>query len=89
METLDYIFYSATSLVPVSLLELPTEEETKNQYTGMPNPQWSSDHIALLAEFQYRKRNPLPPTTPIPASAASQIPPPSRAPFTTFGVENM
>ena len=58
METLDYIYYSATTLVPVSVLELPGEEDTKSMHTGMPNPQWSSDHIALMTEFQYRPRQP-------------------------------
>ena len=56
-ETLDYIFYTANSLVPCSLLELPSMEDAQNQHSGMPNPQWSSDHIALLAEFQYRGRS--------------------------------
>ena len=60
METLDYIYYSEHSLVPVSLLELPGVEDTKNHHSGMPNPQWSSDHIALLAEFSYRMRSGVP-----------------------------
>eukprot|EP00898_Chlorokybus_atmophyticus_P003875 jgi/Chlat1/4489/Chrsp29S04432 len=52
--TLDYIFYTADSLLPVALLEL-VEEEQLAKDTGMPSPSWSSDHIALLAEFKYKR----------------------------------
>lgn len=55
--TLDYIFYTHESLVPVALLELPedsTVQKTKN--SGLPNEHWSSDHIALMAEFAYRQQ---------------------------------
>lgn len=50
--TLDYIFYTPESLVPVSTLELPEESEIM-RLGGLPNEIWSSDHIALIAEFQY------------------------------------
>eukprot|EP00245_Coleochaete_scutata_P008160 TRINITY_DN242_c0_g1_i1.p1 TRINITY_DN242_c0_g1~~TRINITY_DN242_c0_g1_i1.p1 ORF type:complete len:411 (+),score=72.36 TRINITY_DN242_c0_g1_i1:46-1233(+) len=53
--TLDYIFYTADSLVPESLLELLDEERLRKE-TALPSPDWSSDHIALLAEFRYKPR---------------------------------
>ncbi|KAE9619497.1 putative poly(A)-specific ribonuclease [Lupinus albus] len=52
--TLDYIFYTADSLVVESLLELLDEERLRKD-TALPSPEWSSDHIALLAEFRYCK----------------------------------
>ena len=58
--TLDYIMYTSDSLTPTALLELPTESDVsrdvKKQGAGLPNETWSSDHIALLAEFQYKGR---------------------------------
>lgn len=53
--TLDYIFYTADSLMVESLLEL-LDEESLRKDTGLPSPEWSSDHIALLAEFRCRPR---------------------------------
>jgi CCR4-NOT transcription complex subunit 6 len=53
--TLDYIFYTADSLQPEALLELLNEEDLRKD-TGLPSPEWSSDHIALLAEFRYKPR---------------------------------
>ena len=52
--TLDYIFYTAPSLVPVALLELVRSEQLadgKGGRPGLPNGQCSSDHLPLLAEF--------------------------------------
>ncbi|KAJ1423303.1 MYND-like zinc finger, mRNA-binding [Sesbania bispinosa] len=49
--TLDYIFYTADSLVVESLLEL-LDEVSLRKDTALPSPEWSSDHIALLAEFR-------------------------------------
>ncbi|KAL5976719.1 Carbon catabolite repressor protein 4 1 [Asimina triloba] len=49
--TLDYIFYTADSLTVESLLEL-LDEESLRKDTALPSPEWSSDHIALLAEFR-------------------------------------
>ncbi|CAL0299487.1 unnamed protein product [Lupinus luteus] len=49
--TIDYIFYTADSLVVESLLELLDEERLRKD-TALPSPEWSSDHIALLAEFR-------------------------------------
>ncbi|KAL3151598.1 hypothetical protein ABBQ38_012592 [Trebouxia sp. C0009 RCD-2024] len=55
--TLDYVLYTTNSLVPTATLELPDEADIKSSRTtraGLPNETWSSDHIALLAEFQYK-----------------------------------
>jgi CCR4-NOT transcription complex subunit 6 len=53
--TLDYIFYTADSLSVESLLEL-LDEDSLRKDTGLPSPEWSSDHIALLAEFRCKPR---------------------------------
>jgi CCR4-NOT transcription complex subunit 6 len=53
--TLDYIFYTADSLTVESLLEL-LDEDSLRKDTGLPSPEWSSDHIALLAEFRCKPR---------------------------------
>ena len=42
-----------TTRAPLSLLELPSEKECRNKYGGLPNTQCSSDHVALMAEFQW------------------------------------
>uniref|UniRef100_A0A7S0R3W3 Endonuclease/exonuclease/phosphatase domain-containing protein n=1 Tax=Pyramimonas obovata TaxID=1411642 RepID=A0A7S0R3W3_9CHLO len=52
--TLDYLFYTANSLVPTKLLELPDKSDVQMNGHGMPNNAWSSDHIALMAEFQFK-----------------------------------
>jgi CCR4-NOT transcription complex subunit 6 len=52
--TLDYIWYTSNSLLPTAVLELPSEAEVvvgPNEF--MPNATYSSDHIALMSEFQY------------------------------------
>ncbi|KAA3464012.1 carbon catabolite repressor protein 4-like protein 1-like [Gossypium australe] len=49
--TLDYILYTADSLTVESLLEL-LDEDSLRKDTALPSPEWSSDHIALLAEFR-------------------------------------
>ncbi|XP_047316119.1 LOW QUALITY PROTEIN: carbon catabolite repressor protein 4 homolog 2-like [Impatiens glandulifera] len=53
--THDYIFYSADSLMVESLLELLDEDSLKKN-TALPSPEWSSDHVALLAEFRCKPR---------------------------------
>ncbi|ONK65581.1 uncharacterized protein A4U43_C07F38560 [Asparagus officinalis] len=53
--TLDYIFYTADSLTVESLLEL-LDEESLRKDTALPSPEWSSDHVALLAEFRCKPR---------------------------------
>ncbi|CAA3021023.1 carbon catabolite repressor 4 homolog 1-like [Olea europaea subsp. europaea] len=53
--TRDYIFYSADSLTVESLLEL-LDEDSLRKDTALPSPEWSSDHIALLAGFRCKPR---------------------------------
>jgi CCR4-NOT transcription complex subunit 6 len=53
--TIDYIFYTADSLSVESLLEL-LDEDSLRKDTALPSPEWSSDHIALLAEFRCKPR---------------------------------
>ncbi|XP_019154186.1 PREDICTED: carbon catabolite repressor protein 4 homolog 1-like [Ipomoea nil] len=53
--THDYIFYSADSLTIESMLEL-LDEDSLRKDTALPSPEWSSDHIALLAEFHCKSR---------------------------------
>ncbi|KAI3978537.1 hypothetical protein MKX01_015712 [Papaver californicum] len=48
---IDYIFYTVKSL-----LEL-LDEESANKHTAFPSPLWSSDHIALMAEFSWKSPN--------------------------------
>ncbi len=55
--SLDYILYTNTSLVPTAVLELPSEADVMAHGAPggefMPNSTYSSDHLALLSEFQY------------------------------------
>jgi len=55
--TLDYILYTTDTLVPVGLLELPDDADLEEHAPGgrLPCANFSSDHIALMAEFQYRR----------------------------------
>nr|XP_029123569.1 carbon catabolite repressor protein 4 homolog 1 isoform X2 [Elaeis guineensis] len=53
--TVDYIFYTADSLTVESLLEL-LDEESLRKDTAIPSAEWSSDHLALLAEFRCKPR---------------------------------
>lgn len=45
----------ADSLTVESLLEL-VDEDSLRKDTALPSPEWSSDHIALLAEFRCKPR---------------------------------
>lgn len=45
----------ADSLTVQSLLEL-VDEESLRKDTALPSPEWSSDHIALLAEFRCKPK---------------------------------
>lgn len=49
------VVLSADSLTVESLLEL-LDEESLRKDTALPSPEWSSDHIALLAEFRCKPR---------------------------------
>lgn len=48
-------WFSADSLTVESLLEL-LDEDILRKDTALPCPEWSSDHIALLAEFRCKPR---------------------------------
>ncbi|KAF9619060.1 hypothetical protein IFM89_004418 [Coptis chinensis] len=50
--TLDYISYTANRFMVKGLLELLALEYVGN--TALPSPEWSSDHIALVADFLIR-----------------------------------
>lgn len=45
----------ADSLTVEALLEL-VDEDSLRKDTALPSPEWSSDHIALLAEFRCKPR---------------------------------
>lgn len=48
--------YTTKFLQPTSVLELPSEGEILGRGEDhLPNGQYSSDHVALLAEFQYTR----------------------------------
>lgn len=58
MGTLDYLFFTANSLAPTALLELPSEAEIRgDKGVGLPSSMSSSDHIALMATFQWLARS--------------------------------
>jgi hypothetical protein len=51
--TLDYVLYTRDSLAPTGLLELPSDSEVvAKPGDSLPNANWSSDHVCLMAEFQ-------------------------------------
>lgn len=42
---------------PTAILELPTEADVQTRPEDqLPNAQYSSDHLAIMAEFQYKTR---------------------------------
>jgi CCR4-NOT transcription complex subunit 6 len=55
--TLDYIWYTPESVVATALMEVPDERTLfrtavdSDGVDGLPNTQWSSDHIALCTDF--------------------------------------
>jgi len=49
--TLDYIFYTQSSLKPVSMLKIPTREEIKSK--SLPDETYPSDHLPLMSYFEY------------------------------------
>lgn len=60
---LDYIWYGVDNVVPTGIMEIPDEEllfgeeAESDAVDGIPNAQWSSDHVALVTEFQLVKRH--------------------------------
>lgn len=55
MKSITWFIHVADSLTVESLLEL-VDEESLRKDTALPSPEWSSDHIALLAEFRCKSR---------------------------------
>jgi CCR4-NOT transcription complex subunit 6 len=55
--TLDYIWYTPETIVATALMEVPNERALFSSAVntdgtdGLPNMQWSSDHIALCTDF--------------------------------------
>jgi mRNA deadenylase 3'-5' endonuclease subunit Ccr4 len=52
---LDYVWYSAERLRVTRVME-QIDYETLTASTALPNPQYSSDHIALMCEFELSVR---------------------------------
>lgn len=53
--TLDYIWYSADTLVPVAVLDTYSKEEMASclgHDHALPSPQFPSDHLSLCCDFQ-------------------------------------
>ena len=50
--TLDYIWYSSDNLRPLSAAPIVEEEAILKYGIALPNPQFSSDHIMMLADMQ-------------------------------------
>jgi hypothetical protein len=45
--------------VPVGTLEILDEARLLGEeYTALPNPRWSSDHISIMADFDIRVLHP-------------------------------
>jgi mRNA deadenylase, exonuclease subunit and related nucleases len=61
VDTLDYVLASQVSdhelygFVPVRSARMPTSEEIK-QFIAMPNEFMPSDHVSVVADFQYQSR---------------------------------
>lgn len=61
--TLDYIWYTPESIVATALMEIPDERalfsqnlEGDGSIEGLPNIQWSSDHLSLVVDFSMLTR---------------------------------
>lgn len=55
--TLDYMWYTKNHLTCLAVLDVDSEEEVSKE-TALPNSQYSSDHISLLAEFSWIAQGP-------------------------------
>jgi CCR4-NOT transcription complex subunit 6 len=49
---LDYIWYTTASLKCIGVLKVD-DEQTLQEYTALPSPRYPSDHIHLLAEYEW------------------------------------
>mmetsp|Transcript_4568 Transcript_4568/g.7073 ORF Transcript_4568/g.7073 Transcript_4568/m.7073 type:complete len:675 (+) Transcript_4568:56-2080(+) len=52
---IDYVLYTPERIRLRSFLQLVPEEKV-SEFTALPNQQWSSDHVALMCEFEYLPR---------------------------------
>lgn len=50
---LDYVFYSRRHLRWVSAMEVEQSERKVRQYTALPSPLFSSDHLPLVVELEW------------------------------------
>ena len=50
--TLDYIFYDPNTLKPTQILVLPTEDTVRLE-GSLPSSRFASDHLPLLAHFDF------------------------------------
>lgn len=54
--TLDYQFFTPDYMIATAIMEMPDENSLiSNNEIVLPNTQWSSDHIALMTEYQLLK----------------------------------
>ena len=49
---LDYVWYSAQNIMPLSVAAMPTEEQLTRYGQALPSTQYSSDHIMLISDMQ-------------------------------------
>lgn len=50
---LDYIFYQTDNLSVVQTVPVPSDEELQ-AHTAIPSVVYPSDHVALIADFQWK-----------------------------------
>ena len=50
--TLDYIWYSAQNLRPLSAAPIPDEAHLTERGEALPSTEYSSDHLMLISDFQ-------------------------------------
>lgn len=60
-ETLDYIYFTSPELLLTGVLDLPKLGDLLdgNLTSGLPNAKCASDHVALMAEFEFESDRPL------------------------------
>ena len=51
--TLDYIWYSAQNLRPISVAPIPDEAQLTKNGEALPSTEFSSDHIMLISDMQF------------------------------------
>ena len=53
MRGIDYVFFNKNTFRLVNYLELPKNNELINKF-GLPNLQYSSDHLSLVCDFEFK-----------------------------------